>query len=149
MTDETAAPTEPYDPARAVQAILAWLDRWGIDAIPSEPIPPFDEGLLTSARAEAERVADAEGRLDQLRRLRRSIVDWAMGRYREARYGAVYFYGALEPPEQRREAIQVLLDAATAYLLVDVLPDDATTTLLARFDVKLGGPLFRVDDEVG
>ena len=105
MTDPATAPTEPYDPARAVQAILAWLDRWGIDAIPSEPIPPFDQGLLASARAEAERVADAEGRLDRLRRLRRSIVDWAMGRYREAGYGAVYFYGALEPPEQRSVAV--------------------------------------------
>ncbi len=76
-----------------------------------------------------------------------SIIEWALGRYRVAALGAVYFSGALEPPEQRREAIEVLIDAATANLLGGLLTDETRSTLLARLDVSLDGPLVGHDVE--
>ena len=126
---------------------MVWLGRSGLDAIPHAPIPPVDTGALAGARSEAERAAATSGRVETLRDLRRTIIDWALSRYREAGLQPVYFGGALEPAEQRRDGIETLLDAATAYLLADVLPDEATTTLLARLDVYLGGPLFRPERE--
>ena len=68
--------------------------------------------------------------------------------YRQAAYlDGIYFSGALEPADQRRDAIEMLIDAATAYLLNDVLPEDVSTTLLAPFDVWSGGPNFRIEPE--
>lgn len=135
------------DPIEAVDAMMAWLDRWGWQAIPHGPIPPGDPAALARVRAEAEIAAEGAGRLETLRELRHSIIGWAMGRYRDAGLGAVYFSGALEPPEQRREAIEVLIDAATAYLLADVLRAETSAALAARFDVWIGGPLFRIESE--
>ncbi|MEX1169231.1 MAG: hypothetical protein WEE50_03710 [Chloroflexota bacterium] len=149
MPNANGALAEPYDPDRAGETILAWLDRWGLDALPHEPIPPIGEAEIEAARTEAERAAQASGRLDALRDLRRTIIDWAMGQYRQAGLSAVYFTGALEPPDQRRTAIEVLLDAATAYFLADVIRDDTAAALLARFDVYLGGPIFRSAPEEG
>ena len=142
MPDANGAIAETYDPERAVETILAWLDRWGLDALPREPIPPIGLAEVEAARAEADRAAEEAGRLEALRDLHRTIIDWAMGQYRQAGLSAVYFTGALEPPDQRRTAIEVLLDASTAYFLADVLPDDTAAALLARFDVYLGGPIF-------
>lgn len=133
------------DPTAAVDGIMRWLERWGWDAIPHGPVPPADPVSLRAARSEAEAAATAAGRTGALRDLRRSIVDWALGQYRLAGLGAVYFSGALEPPEQRREAIEVLIDAATANLLGDVLPEETSSTLLGRLDVWLGGPIFRIE----
>ena len=143
--------TDRSDPVESVGAILDWLDRWGWQAIPHGPIPPEDPAALGRARAEAESVAMGAGRIDALRELRHSIIEWALGRYRVAALGAVYFSGALEPPEQRREAIEILIDAATANLLGDLLTDDTRSTLLTRLDeslgVSLGEPLVDHDAE--
>jgi hypothetical protein len=147
VTDPVAAAAARYDPTAAVDGTMRWLERWGWDAIPHGPIPPTDPTSLREARSEAEAAVSASGRTGELRDLRRSIVDWALGQYRAAGLGAVYFSGALEPPEQRREAIEVLIDAATANLLGDVLPEDTSSTLLGRFDVWLSGPIFRIERE--
>ncbi len=147
MTDPVAVAAEPYDSTAAVEGVMRWLERWGWDAIPHGPIPPADPTSLRTARSEAEAAATASGRAGALRDLRRSIVDWALAQYRAAGLGAVYFSGALEPPEQRLEAIEVLIDAATANLLGDVLPEEASSTLLGRFDVWVGGPIFRIERE--
>jgi hypothetical protein len=147
VTDPGAARAEPYDPAAAVESIMRWLERRGWAAIPHGAIPPTDRATMEAARNRATDTAIVSGRIGALRELRRSIVDWALGQYRFAGLGAVYFSGALEPPEQRRDAIEVLIDAATAYLLSDVLPGDVTTTLLAPFDVWSGGPNFRIEPE--
>ncbi|MDO8484459.1 MAG: hypothetical protein Q7S35_05890 [Candidatus Limnocylindrales bacterium] len=148
MTDpaEAARDSRAPDPAAAVETIMAWLDRWGLDAIPHGPIPPADEDALAAARAEAERAAADAGRLNTLRELRHAIIEWALGRYRQAGLHAVYFSGSLEPPEERRQAIEVLLDAATGHFLADVLSDEAATTLLDRLEVYLGEPLFRPEN---
>ena len=130
--------TDRSDPVESVGAILDWLDRWGWQAIPHGPIPPEDPAALGRARTEAESVAMGAGRIGALRELRHAIIEWALGRYRVAALGAVYFSGALEPPEQRREAIEILIDAATANLLGDLLTDDTRSTLLTRLDVSLG-----------
>ncbi len=135
------------DPIEAVDAMMAWLDRWGWQAIPHGPIPPEDPAALGRARAEAESVAVGAGRIGALRELRHSIIEWALGHYRVAALGAVYFSGALEPPEQRREAIEVLIDAATANLLGDLLTNETRSTLLTRLDVSLGEPFVDHDAE--
>ncbi|MGZ8515641.1 MAG: hypothetical protein ACXWXA_11440 [Candidatus Limnocylindrales bacterium] len=147
MTDPVAPAANGYDPTAAVDEIMRWLERWGWDAIPHGPIPPADPTSLLAARTQAESAATASGRSAALRDLRRSIVDWALGQYRLAGLGAVYFSGALEPPEQRREGIEVLIDAATANLLGDVLPEETSSTLLGRLDVWRGGPIFRIARE--
>ena len=142
---EVGPATQRYDPTAAVGRIMAWLERWGWDAIPHGPVPPTDPAALATARAAAEAMAIGLGRDGALRDLRRSIVGWALGQYRSAGLGAVYFSGALEPPEQRRDAIEVLIDAATANLLGDVLPEEISVTLLGRFDIWTGGPIFRIE----
>jgi hypothetical protein len=147
MPDSPAAGTQPYDPAAAVAEVMRWLERWGWDAIPHGPIPPADPATMSVARERAADSAIVWGRLAALRELRRSIVAWSLGQYRQAGLAAVYFRGALEPPEQRREAIEMLIDAATAMLLLDVLPEETAATLLGRFDVWTRGPLFRVEPE--
>jgi hypothetical protein len=130
-----------------VDAIMGWLGRWGWDAIPHGPIPPADPTTMKEARERAADAAILWGRLGALRELRRSIVAWSLAQYREAGLAAVYFRGALEPPEQRRDAIEMLIDAATANLLLDVLPEETSVTLLGRFDVWIGGPIFRNEPE--
>ena len=142
MSDHANDANEPYDAAKAVQTVIEWLDRWGL---PQGPIPPIGQDEIRAARAAAAQAAKAAGRLEALHRLRRTIIEWSLGRYRQEGLQAIYFSGALEPPEQRREAIEVMLDAATAYLLVDVLADEPATTLLARFDVYLGGGIFPLE----
>jgi hypothetical protein len=139
MMSTDGAASQPFHPEQLVQQMMAWLDRWGL---PQEPIPPIGDREIHVARAAAEQAAKAAGRLEALERLRRSIIEWAMNRYRQEGLKGIYFGGAPEPPEQRRTAIEVILDASTAYLLADVLPDETATTLLARFDVYLGGGIF-------
>ncbi len=146
-SEESPGDRPASSPAEAVQAFLASLERWGLDALPHGLIPPVDEQALTEARAEAERAATHAGRLDSLRELRHAIIEWALGRYREAGLHAVYFSGALEPAEERRQAIEVLLDAATAYLLSDLLPDETMATLVDRLDAHSGGPVFGLEPE--
>ncbi len=91
--------------------------------------------------------AIVSGRADLLRELQRSMVELALEQYRRAALGAVYFRPALEPPEQRREAIDILVDAATANLLADVLSEETVAILGARYEVLFGGLPFAEDPE--
>jgi len=134
-----------YDPEVAVGLIIEFLERWGWRAIPHGAIPPADRDALAAARTAAERSAVAAGRADDLRHLRMTIAEWAMGQYRRAGFESAYLGGWLEDPAARREATDVLVDAATANLLLDIIPDDVAVTLLTRMDIWLGGPLFRIE----
>lgn len=51
----------------------------------------------------------------------------------------------MEPPEQRREAIDVLIDAAIANLVADLVPQQVFDTLATRFDLEFGGSDFTVE----
>jgi methylmalonyl-CoA mutase cobalamin-binding subunit len=130
-----------------VDSIMRWLDRGGWKALPHGAIPPTDRATMEAARDRAADAAIVSGRIGALRELRRSILDWSLAQYRRDGLNAIYFSGANEPPEQRRDAIEMLIDAATAYLLADVLPEETTTTLLAPFDVWSGGPNFPIEPE--
>jgi hypothetical protein len=50
----------------------------------------------------------------------------------------------MEPPEQRRDAIEVMTDAATANLVADLVPQETVDTLVARFAIIFGSPGFSV-----
>jgi hypothetical protein len=147
MNDPRAPGAEPYDPSEAAAAMLRWLELAGWDALPHGAIPPTDRAMLETARDRAADAAIVSGRIEALRELRRSIVDWSLAQYRRAALSGIYFSGANEPADQRRDAIEMLIDAATAYLLSDVLPEEVSATLLAPFDVWSGGPNFRSEPE--
>jgi hypothetical protein len=148
--DDQSAPSEagePYDPQERVRQFMAWLETWGKSAIPTTIIPPMDHDALVRARRQAERAAAATGRLDDLRRQRRAVVDWALATFRRSGLTPIYFGGHSAPAPMRAEAVDVLTDALAGYLLADVLPDDTTLTLFARLDILLGGQLFPLDPE--
>ena len=131
-----------YDRSAKVESLLAWLERGGIGAIPTRILPPIDAGDLQAARQLAIDTAIQTGRMVELKSYRQQIIDWALVVFR--RYGLypVYFTGYWSSAAARSEAIEVLIDVMTAYLLWDVLPDEITTTLWTQFDVLHGGPIF-------
>jgi hypothetical protein len=135
-------PAEAYDPVAAVERIYAWLDARGSNALPRVAIRPDDPAALERARDRATDAAIVAGRGQMLKGLQTAITEWALGQYRRAGFGAVYFHAAMEPPEQRREAIEVLIDAATAHLVADLVPQEVVDTLVSRFDLAFGGPGF-------
>jgi hypothetical protein len=147
VADETALGQEAgeasYDHAVGLAVFIDWLNRSGGRAIPSGAIPPVDEDQLWRARSEAEKVAVETGRLDTLRSAHHQIIDWAMQIYRERGLDPVYFQGAMEPADQRRQAIETITDSATAYVLLDVLPVETATMLLSRLGVYHGAPAFK------
>jgi hypothetical protein len=145
---EEPQPPRPYDPVAAAEVILRWLDRWGWDAIPHAGIPqPDDPEALRLARDRAMDAAIVSGRADLLRLLQGSITNWALEQYRREAFGGIYLHQALEAPEQRREAINILVDAATANLLADILPEETVAVLGARFEVLFGGLPFATGPE--
>lgn len=145
--DGSNAGRDPYDPAKRVLDFMMWLDRFGIDAIPTTMPPPIDHGALIGARAEAERIAMGSGRIDDLHRYRQAIVDWALNVFRRYGLSSIYFMGHSAPAEVKVEAVEVLTDAMAGYLLADLLPEEVAATLFARFDVMLGGHIFPVEPE--
>jgi hypothetical protein len=137
-------PAEGYDPVAAIERIYAWLDVRGSNALPRFAIRPDDPVALEQARDRATDAAIVGGRGQMLKELQAAITEWALEQYRRAGFGAVYFHAAMEPAEQRREAIEVLIDAATAHLVADLVPQEVVDTLVARFDLGFGGPGFAV-----
>lgn len=137
-------PAEAYDPGAAVERVFAWLDRRGSSALPRIAIQPNDPVALERARDRATDAAIVAGRGQMLKELQTAITEWALKQYRRAAFGSVYFDAALEPPEQRRDAMEVLIDAATAHLVADLVPQEVVDTLVARFDLEFGGPGFTV-----
>jgi hypothetical protein len=135
--------TARYDHRRAAETFLQWLERWGLNAVPEAMVPPMDTEELRKARREAERVAKGAGRRDEVREYHRQVVDWALGRYRTTAEYCGIFATHFSPAATRVDGVEVLLDAMTVYALADVLDDHVATTLMARFDVWLGGPLLK------
>ena len=137
-------PAEVYDPVAAVEHIYAWLDRWGSNALHAVAIRPDDPVALERARDRAVDAAIVNGRGELLRELQAGITEWALEQYRRQGFGAIYFQPAMEPPEQRRDAIEVMTDAATANLVADLVPQETVDTLVARFAIIFGSPGFSV-----
>ena len=129
----------PIDPEVAVAKLIDRLEQSRTNALPSGPIPPADPDLLEPARAEARAAADVAGRSEALSRAQRSIADWTLEQYRRQGLGAAYFTGWLDTPERRLEVVDVMVDAATAAALADLLSGDTQATLTARFDELHGG----------
>lgn len=106
-TDQLSKPEDaPYDSTAMVRGFLKWLDKVGPGAIPTRLLPPIDHRTLIRARTEAERIARASGRIDDLHRYRQEVIDWAMTMFR--RYGLypVYFTGHTASAEVKVEAVE-------------------------------------------
>jgi hypothetical protein len=129
----------PIDPEAAVKALIARLDQSHASVIPSGPIPPADDDLLDAARTEARAAADAAGRGEALTRAERTMAEWTMERYRRGGFAAAYFTGWQDTPERRLEVVDVMVDAAIAAALADLLPEDTLAALTARLDELQGG----------
>jgi hypothetical protein len=137
-------PAEVYDPVAAIGLMYEWLDQRGSNALPRFAVHPNDPVALERARDRATDAAIAAGRGQMLKELQTAITEWALEQYRRAGFRSIYFYAAMEPPEQRRDAIEVLIDAATAHLVADLVPQEVVDTLVSRFDLAFGGPGFTV-----
>ena len=132
----------PYDYVGAANAFMDWLERAGHGGIPTTMLPPNDATELGQARREAFDMAIQNGRTHELQTYHQRVQDFAFSTFR--RYGLypVYFTGHSASAERKVDAIGVLLDAMTAYLLADVLREETSGTLFARLDVMLGGHIF-------
>jgi hypothetical protein len=130
----------PLDPETEVERLIDRLERARSSALPKGPIPPADEGALEIARTEARAAAEQAGRGEALSRARRTIAEWTLKQYQRDGFGAAYLGGWLDTPERRLELVTVMVDAATAVALADVLSDDSRATLTVRFDELHGGP---------
>jgi hypothetical protein len=135
-------PAGAYDPIQAVEIIYRWLDRGGWSALPHAPVRLDDPAALDHARDQAAEKAIVAGRGQLLKELQTAITDWALEQYRREGFGAVYFRPAMEPPAQRLEAISILIDAATANLVADLVPEAIVDILVARFELAFGRRSF-------
>jgi hypothetical protein len=140
-------PGAPLDPEATAARFIGSLERWHASVIEIGLIPPVDRDAIQAARAQASAIAEAAGRGPALARAQRMMADWTLGRYQRAGFGAAYLSGWLDEPERRLEVVSLLVDAVTAYALLDLLPDETAATLVARFDVSYGGPIFRASPE--
>jgi hypothetical protein len=128
----------PVDPEVAVERLIDDLSRGRSDALPRGAIPPADDAALGAVRAEARAVAERAGRGEALSRAQRLMAEWTLERYRREGFDAAYLTGWLDSPERRLDVVDLMVDAATAVALADLLPEDARATLTARFDAIHG-----------
>jgi hypothetical protein len=151
MTDgepgPTADATVAIDPDVAVAGFIEALERSTYLVTEIASIPPIDHDVIEAARAEATSAAEAAGRGLALARAQRTMADWTLRAYQRAGFRAAYLQPWMDDPERRLEVVSMLVDATTGYAMQDLLPDETTATLLARFDVSYGGPIFRATPE--
>jgi hypothetical protein len=129
---------ELLDPEAEVERLIDALSRGRSDVLPRGGIPPADDAALDLARSEARAAAEGAGRGDALSRAQRMMAEWTLERYRREGFDAAYLSGWLDSPERRLEVVDLMVDAATAVALADLLTDDTRATLMARFDALHG-----------
>jgi hypothetical protein len=129
----------PLDPEAEVERLIESLSRGRSDALPRGAIPPADDAALEPARAEARAEAERAGRGDALSRAQRLMAEWTLERYRHEGFDAAYLTGWLDSPERRMDVVDLMVDAATAVALADLLADDTRATLMTRFDALHDG----------
>jgi hypothetical protein len=67
------------------------------------------------------------------------IGEWTLKLYQREGFAAAYLAGWQDTPERRLEVADVMVDAATAVALGDLLSDESRAVLTARFDELDGG----------
>jgi flavin-dependent dehydrogenase len=130
----------PLDPEAEVERLIDRLERSHTSALPRGSIPPADVAALASARIAARAAAEGAGRGEALSRAQRTTAEWTLKQYQREGFGAAYLGGWLDTPERRLEVVDVMVDAATAFALADLLSDDTRATLTVRFDELHDGP---------
>ncbi|MEO5703494.1 MAG: hypothetical protein ABIZ52_06160 [Candidatus Limnocylindrales bacterium] len=91
------------------------------------------------ARAAASTAARKRGLIDELGQLQGSIIQWAGS---DISRSAAYTLAGARPDQMlgdiRVQAVPALLDAATALLLKDALPEEQRTLLLEPMSAAVG-----------
>lgn len=127
-------PDGRIDPEAAVADLIAHLERSHSMTLPNGAIPPADDAALGPARSEARAAAEQAGVGEALSRAQMMIGQWTLKLYQREGFVAAYLAGWQDAPERRLEFADVMVDAATAVGLGDLLSDDTRATLTARFD---------------
>jgi len=130
---------EPIDPEAAVAGFIARLERSRSNSLPNGPIPPADLVALEPARSDARAAAEQAGVGEALSRAQMMIGEWTLKLYQREGFAAAYLAGWQDTPERRLEVADVMVDAATAVALGDLLSDESRAVLTARFDELDGG----------
>jgi hypothetical protein len=131
-------PEGTVDPEAAVAEFIARLEQSRSGTLPNGPVPPADVAALGPARSEARAAAERAGVGEALSRAQMTIAEWALKLYQREGFAAAYLAGWQDTPERRLEVADLMVDAATAVALGDLLSDDTRAVLTARFD-KLDG----------
>lgn len=121
------------DPEADARKFIGALERSPESVIPTIPLPPADPAVLGPARVAATAVADSAGIGPALVRAQRTVAEWVLGRYQRAGFGAAYLSAWLDDPGQRLEVADAVVDAATSFILWDLLPEEVVSTLGQRF----------------
>jgi hypothetical protein len=122
-----------FDPEADAGRFINGLERSPNSVIPTIPLPPADPAVLGPARVAASAVADSAGVGPALGRAQRTVAEWVLGRYQRAGFQSAYLSSWLDDPAQRLEVVDAVVDAATAFILWDLLPEEAFSALWARF----------------
>ena len=122
------------DPEAAVAGLIAQLEQSRSSMLPNGPIPPADDTVLEPARSEARAAAERAGIGEALSRAQMMMGEWTLKLYQREGFVAAYLAGWQDTPERRLEVADVMVDAATAVALGDLLSDDSRAVLTARFD---------------
>ena len=136
MTGGGSAST--VDPEAAVAGLIAQLEQSRSPTLPNGPIPPADDAVLEPARSEARAAAERAGVGEALSRAQMMIGEWTLKLYQREGFAAAYLAGWQDTGARRLEVADVMVDAATAVALGDLLSDDTRAVLTARFDELSG-----------
>ena len=98
-----------------------------------------DAGARDAARAAASVIAHDRGLIDELGKLQGSIIQWASS---DISQSAAMTLAGVRPNQVlgdiRMQAVSPLLDAATALLLRNAIPDDERDALLEPLRAAIG-----------
>jgi len=130
----SSGPPGTLDPEAAVDQLIDQLERARATVLPKVPVPPADATALDAARIEARAAAEQAGVGEALSRAQRTMGEWTLKQYQREGFEAAYLAGWLDTPERRLEAVDVMIDAASAVALAPLLSDDTRGVLTARFD---------------
>jgi hypothetical protein len=125
----------PVPPAfrAAVDRFFDLLRGGTANIISTAPMPPADADLIEASREDARAAAEALGLGPALAAAQHEVAEWVLEQYRRLGFQAAYLSGWLDDPAQRLEVVDMVVDAATAFVLFSHLSEETIAGLTARF----------------